>query len=43
MISIKALLIGALIVAGGFLAGSLIRGFVEFLLTSISKQDKDDR
>ena len=43
MISIKTLLLATVVVAGGFLAGSLIRGFVDFLLTSINKQDRDDR
>ncbi len=40
MISIKALLLGAAIVAGGFLAGSMIRGFVEFVMESIEKENR---
>ena len=43
MISIKALLLGTLIVIGGFLAGSMIRGFVGFIMDAIEKQDRDDR
>ena len=40
MISIKALVLGALIVTGGFLAGSMIRGFVSFIMDAIEKENR---
>ena len=40
MISINALVLGALIVTGGFLAGSMIRGVVSFIMDAIEKENR---
>jgi len=42
MISIKALLLGTLIVIGGFLAGSMIRGFVSFIMDALEKENRNN-
>ncbi len=42
MISFNSLVFGIVMVAGGYLAANMIRGFIEFIMEVVNRQDRDN-